>query len=119
MFTSGCSVLESHADQTNFFKTIPASNGKNSAQIISIDAKQRIIIEKLEKDRSSSNTSSREVSLIRMYCAEPSPDALSATAGTLAAAYNKSSGTSVSLGKILIETAQNIRSSNTVYPIDA
>ncbi len=108
MFTSGCSVLESHADQTNFFKTIPASNGKNSAQIISIDAKQRIIIEKLEKDRSSSNTSSREVSLIRMYCAEPSPDALSATVGTLAAAYNKSSGTSVSLGKTLIETAQNI-----------
>ena len=101
---TGCSIFQSPAENVSIYRQHSGSE-KGGGTIIALDAKQRVIMEKDVDDGDFQ---------ARMFCAEPSPDALSATSSAFATSGALKSGaqgggqTALGLAQTIIESAGSI-----------
>ena len=89
--------------------SIYRSRSVNDDKIIAIDAKQRFAVIKYQtKERVSGDGKETTAKTIQSFCAEPSPDALSAISASLSGGLTKPSGKSIQAASALAESSSNI-----------
>ncbi|WP_428381279.1 hypothetical protein [Nevskia ramosa] len=96
----GCSSLTHY----NSVRTVEAADGKKS-EILLMDAKQRVVFPTTHQIRDSEG---KVIDTIRAFCAEPSPDALSALAAQFGASVSIETKADVSANGGFAESAANI-----------
>jgi hypothetical protein len=101
VFLSGCARL------TSIYRTTPIKGD----EVIAVDAKQRFAAIKYQTketvvaDRQSETTTTKTID---KFCAEPSPDALSAISASLSGGLTRPSGDSIRAAASLAESSSNI-----------
>ncbi len=96
----GCSSLTHY----NSVRAVEASDG-NRSEILLMDAKQRVVFPTMHQIR---NFEGEVIDTIRAFCAEPSPDALSALAAQFGASVSVETKADVSANGGFAESAANI-----------